>query len=240
MTLWARLRRRMALRRLMALGRLGPVARAVLHDRLTYLSIEKLERIERALREVKAVSGAMVEFGVAMGGSGIILARHCGAGDRFLGFDVFAMIPPPASTKDDAKSKARYETIASGQSRGIGDDSYYGYRNDLLGDVKAAFARHGAPVDGRRVQLVKGLFEDSWADAAPDRIALVHIDCDWYDPVRFCLEAVADRLSSGGIIIIDDYHDYGGCRTAVDEFVAARPDYRMEAGANPFLRRQAA
>ncbi|MBB6226420.1 TylF/MycF/NovP-related O-methyltransferase [Polymorphobacter multimanifer] len=219
--------------------RLAPITRAVLAERLTYLSLAKLERIEYALRAVKNVPGAVVEFGVAMGGSGIILASHCVDHARFVGFDVFAMIPPPTSEKDDAKSKARYETIRSGQSRGIGDDEYYGYRSDLLADVTSAFARHGVPVDGQRVQLVKGLFEHSWAGAAPDRIALVHIDCDWYDPVKFCLEAVADRLSAGGIIVIDDYNDYGGCRVAVDEFVGKRVDYRMEPGANPFLRRQA-
>ncbi len=234
MTLYDRFRRRLAL------NRLAPVTRAVLADRLTYLSLAKLERIERALREVRDVPGDRVEFGVALGGSAIILASHGGDDARFIGFDVFAMIPPPTSDKDDAKSRARYETIQSGQSRGIGEDPYYGYRPDLLADVTAAFARHGVPVDGRRVRLVKGLFEDSWPGAAPDRIALVHIDCDWYDPVRFCLAAVADRLSPGGIIVIDDYNDYGGCRVAVDEFIRTRPDYRMEQGANPFLRRQVA
>lgn len=225
--------------RRLSVARLDPVSRAVLRDRLTYLSLEKLQRIARAQRETRRLAGDVVEFGVALGGSGIILASRLAAGSRFLGFDVFAMIPPPTSDKDDAKSKQRYETIRSGQSQGIGDDEYYGYRTDLLADVKAAFARHGVPVDDRRVILVKGLFEDSWPAAAPDRIALVHIDCDWYDPVKFCLEAVADRLSPGGIMVIDDYNDYGGCRTAVDEFIAARSDYRMEPGANPFLRRRA-
>jgi asparagine synthase (glutamine-hydrolysing) len=42
-------------------------------------------------------------------------------------------------------------------------------------------------------------------------------------------------MSANGIVIIDDYHDYGGCKTAVDEFLAARPDFAMEFGPNPFL-----
>lgn len=231
MTIYQRIMRRLSS------ARIGRASRAVLRDRLTYLSLEKLERIERAQRETRRLVGDVVEFGVALGGSGIILASRLGAGSRFIGFDVFAMIPPPTSDKDDPKSKQRYDVIRSGQSPGIGDDQYYGYRADLLADVKAAFARHGVPVDDRRIRLVKGLFEDSWPGAAPDRLSLVHIDCDWYDPVKFCLEAVADQLVLGSIMVIDDYNDYGGCRTAVDEFVAARTNFRMEAGANPFLRK---
>jgi asparagine synthase (glutamine-hydrolysing) len=69
-------------------------------------------------------------------------------------------------------------------------------------------------------------------------IALAHIDCDWYDPVRFCLHAVADKVSEGGIVIIDDYNDWGGCRKAVDEFIAERSDYLFEDGPNPFLRKE--
>ena len=45
-------------------------------------------------------------------------------------------------------------------------------------------------------------------------------------------------MSPGGVILIDDYHDYGGCRTAVEEFLAGNPDYRFEDGANPILRRK--
>lgn len=52
------------------------------------------------------------------------------------------------------------------------------------------------------------------------KIAVAHIDCDWYDPVKFCLAAVNSRLSKGSTLIFDDYYDYGGCRTAVDEFLA--------------------
>jgi asparagine synthase (glutamine-hydrolysing) len=216
---------------------LGPVARAVVADRLTYLPAEKLRRIERVLDRLDATPGDIVEFGVALGGSGIMLAHHARNGRRFIGLDVFAMIPPPTSEKDDAKSKARYETISSGASKGLGGDTYYGYRDHLYDEVKQNFARHGVPVDGDRIQLHKGLFEDTWPRLDVTAIAVAHVDCDWYDPVRYCLEALSRKMSIGGVIIIDDYNDYGGCRTAVDEFIAARSDYVFEDGVNPFLRK---
>jgi asparagine synthase (glutamine-hydrolysing) len=219
---------------------LTPTARQVRRGRLTYLNVFKLRRLERAMSAIDRhrVTGDFLEFGVALGGSAILLARHAAAHGRgFHGFDVFATIPPPTSEKDDAKSRQRYDVIKSGGSRGIGGDEYYGYKDNLFDEVCASFERHGAPVDRKAVHLHQGLFEDTWPSAGVISAALVHIDCDWYDPVHFCLNAVADILSPGGLIVLDDYHDYGGARTAVDEFLAARPDFSMESGPNPFLRK---
>lgn len=220
---------------------LSKLAVSVKRDRLTYLNSEKLERLENlaASADEKAVPGDFLEFGVALGGSAIVLASHALARQRaFHGFDVFGMIPPPTSEMDDAKSRARYATIASGGAEGIGGQQYYGYRNDLYGDVVAAFRRYGLEVDGTMVALHKGLFQDTLETYTGQCAALVHLDCDWYDPVLYCLERVDPLLSLGGVIVVDDYYAYGGCRAAVDEFRHSHPNYDfVGAGPNPFLRR---
>lgn len=223
-------------RKYMAIRMLGRSSRSVLEERLTYLHPAKFRRLEQALAQVnrRKVPGDFIEFGIALGGSAIVIAEHA-KGRRFHGFDVFDMIPPPTSDKDDEKSKQRFDVIKSGESKGIGGDTYYGYRSDLYGDVLRAFERHGLRVDGDHIQLHKGLFEDTWPQVAISEVAFAHLDCDWYDPVKYCLERIADLMSPGGIIVIDDYNDYGGCRTAVDEFRAARPDFSFEEGANPLL-----
>jgi asparagine synthase (glutamine-hydrolysing) len=220
--------------------RLGKTASRVRQERLTYLTPQKLLRIEQALRRVKdgQVAGDFLEFGVALGGGSIVIATEARAqGRNFAGFDVFAMIPPPTSAKDDAKSKERYAVIAQGKSKGIGGDEYYGYRSDLYSDVVASFKRHGIPVDGEQIALWKGLFEETWPKRHPGPIAFAHIDCDWYDPVKFCLESAAAHLQPGGILMLDDYHDYGGCRTATEEFRAAHAEFIFEDGPNPALVR---
>ena len=203
-------------------------AKAVRRDRLTYLSGTKLRRLERALRRVvrNNVPGDIVEFGVALGGSAILLAQMTGPRSSIFGLDVFGMIPEPGSDKDDAVSKERFRLIADGRSAGIGGDPYYGYRTDLFDHVAAQLERHGTPVDDDRVNLVKGLFERTWPLLNIERIAFAHVDCDWYDPVAFALSAIRDRLSPGGVIVVDDYHDYQGCRTAVDEFLLANRDFK--------------
>jgi O-methyltransferase len=222
--------------------RAGALAEQMRKEGLTYLSPAKLARIEAEMARLDAgqVPGVFMEFGLALGGSGILIARQAVAtGRQFAGFDVFGMIPPPTSDKDDAKSRQRYSVISSGQAKGLAGETYYGYVDDLLARVTASFARHGVVLDGEQVDLVKGLFEDTWPSQPVRPIALAHIDCDWYDPVKFCLGVVADRLSVGGAIVLDDYHDYGGCKVATEEFLAARPEFARVEGDNLILRRMA-
>lgn len=213
-------------------------ARLVLHHRLTYLSPIKLQVLEKACRSIAAdnVPGGVVEYGVAGGGSAIVLATL--AQDRpFMGFDLFGTIPPPGPA-DGADAHSRYAVIKSGQSEGIGGDAYYGYEPDLLEKVKQRMAEAGVPVDGDRVRLVPGLFEETVADNLPEKISIAHIDCDWHDPVALCLRETWDRLSLGGLIILDDYFDYSGCRAATDAFLKATPAMQvMSRTGNLVLRR---
>lgn len=219
---------------------LSPVAQRVKAENLTYLQTEKFRRIEHHLHDVldHGVEGDILEFGIALGGSAVVMATHgVRRGRSFHGFDVFAMIPAPTSEKDDERSKQRYEVIAAGKSKGIGGDKYYGYRDDLFGEVKATFDRYGIPVDGERIVLHKGLFEETWSGYHGQKIAFAHIDCDWYDPVAFCLKSIADRLQPGGKVVLDDYHDYGGCKRATDDFLATRSDFSVEPGRNLVLKK---
>ncbi len=66
------------------------------------------------------------------------------------------------------------------------------------------------------------MFQDTITGDEP--VALAHIDGDWYESVRTCLERIGPRLSPGGVMVIDDYFYWSGCRTAVDEFLAKHPD----------------
>jgi O-methyltransferase len=206
---------------------LSPTARRVKRDRLTYLSAAKLRSLEAAIKRVLAarVPGDFVECGVALGGSGIVLATHMDAGRAFHGYDLFGTIPPPTE-RDPAEAHERFARISAGEAKGLGDgDEYYGYVDDLYGRVRKSFARHGvAPAPGR-VELHRGLFEDTLELDAP--VALAHVDSDWHDPVACCLERIGERLSPGGIVVADDYNDYGGCRTACHEFLAGRDDVRV-------------
>jgi len=235
--------RRMMARWAERLVLISPDAQKLRDDGLTYLGKRKIAAIERELGRIRKekVPGDIVEFGLALGGSGILLARNARIdGRRFFGYDVFGMIPEPASEKDDDKSRERYETIRSGAATGIGGATYYGYVDNLYDQVSDTFRRYDVPPDGQAVSLIKGLFDETWPLHPVETVAFAHVDCDWYDPVKFCLEAIEDRVPVGGVIVLDDYLDYGGCRTATDEFLARRTDYAKSVGRNLVLRRQAA
>lgn len=153
-----------------------------------------------------------------------MLARAKKAARPLLVYDVFGMIPAPTDA-DGEDVHARYETIKSGRASGLSGDTYYGYEPDLMAKVRQTFERFGLPLDENAVSLIPGLFQDTIVGDEP--VALAHIDGDWYESVRTCLERIGPRLSPAGVMVIDDYDAWSGCRRAVDEFLARHPeDYR--------------
>jgi O-methyltransferase len=205
---------------------LHPVIRKVRKQRLTYVAIPALndlfEAAQAADRDERP--GILLEAGCALGGSAIVLAKAKATLRPLHVHDVFGMIPPP-SEADGEDVHERYEAIKSGESPGLGGDRYYGYEADLIGKVKRAFEDFGLPLEDHSIRLVEGLFQDTIVGDEP--VALAHIDGDWYESVRTCLERIGPRLPRGGLMVIDDYFMWSGCRTAVDEFLANNPgDYR--------------
>jgi hypothetical protein len=193
----------------------------VREQRLTYLSDTKIRSLLHACRSVESagVPGLFIEAGCALGGS-LVLMAHAKPNDRpLLGYDVFGMIPAPTDD-DPADVHERYRTIRAGQAQGIDGDKYYGYEADLYHIVQNNLRRFGVDLERQRVSLVKGLVQDTMHIDQP--VALAHIDVDWYDPVKTCLERIEPHLGIGGVLILDDYNDWGGCRKAADEFFGAR------------------
>lgn len=191
--------------------------RGVRKRRLTYLQQAKMESLIRLVLELerRGIDGAIIEAGCAMGGSAIAMCAAKSPKRSEKIYDVFGMIPPP-SAADGEDVQNRYETIRGGKSTGIGGDTYYGYLDDLKGRVAASFTDLGYPISENEVELHKGLVQDTLhADGA---VALVHIDVDWYEPVKCCLSRLVPHLVVGGSVVLDDYHDWSGCRTAADEF----------------------
>lgn len=201
--------------------RIPEIIAAVRADALTYLGADALQDLYDAVANLEqhALDGILVEAGCALGGSAIVMATAKSRRRPFHVYDVFGMIPPP-SQQDGADVHERYRVIQNGQSCGIDGNKYYGYEENLLEKVTENFHRHGVPVQSSNVHLIKGLFQETLQIDQP--VALAHIDGDWYESVMTCLKQIAPRLVRGGVLIIDDYHDWSGCRRAVDEYFADR------------------
>ncbi|MGH9184340.1 MAG: TylF/MycF/NovP-related O-methyltransferase, partial [Acidimicrobiales bacterium] len=85
--------------------------------------------------------------------------------------------------------------------------------------VRAAVESTGYPRE--RIHCVEGMVEDTLPAPAPERIALLRLDTDWYESTKHELETLYPRLVDGGVLIVDDYGHYEGARRAVDEYFGA-------------------
>ena len=200
---------------------------AIKDRRLTYLSDRRLRSIVTTCRSItsQGLSGCFVEAGCALGGSTILISKHKGSQRPLYVYDVFDMIPPPTE-EDGDDIQERYERIRSGQSEGLGGDTYYGYQDDLYAKVQANLREFDLDPRTDRIHLIKGLLQDTLRIDEP--VAFAHIDVDWYDPVRACLERIVPRLVVGGVVILDDYKDWSGCHRAADEYFQGRSGFRMD------------
>jgi O-methyltransferase len=201
--------------------------RSVRAGSLTYLEDAALSDLYEQVRrlEKQGTEGILVEAGCALGGSAIVMAAAKVKTRPFFVYDAFGMIPPP-SQHDEADVHERYQVIQSGQSKGIRGNKYYGYEDDLLEKVVENFRRYGLPVEANDIYLIEGLFEHTLRIEQP--VALAHIDGDWYRSVLTALQQIEPRLVPDGVLIIDDYEAWSGCRKAVDEYFSdKRNGYRF-------------
>lgn len=89
--------------------------------------------------------------------------------------------------------------------------------------VRETLLSTGYPAE--RLHFVRGPVEETLPQRAPDQLALVRLDTDWYESTRHELEHLYPRLARAGVLIIDDYGHWDGARRAVDEYFegAAKP-----------------
>ena len=69
-----------------------------------------------------------------------------------------------------------------------------------------------------RVKYIKGLVEETLIKNKPKKISLLRLDTDFYESTKKELEELYPLLERGGILIIDDYGHWKGCKKAVDEY----------------------
>ncbi|HVO49250.1 MAG TPA: TylF/MycF/NovP-related O-methyltransferase [Steroidobacteraceae bacterium] len=186
----------------------------------TMTSPERLFALCEAVRYVvrAGIEGAVVECGVWRGGSMMAAARtltECGVADRDLYlFDTFEGMPEPGDR--DVSIAGEHASALAAQGQRSEDDLFWCYAP--LERVRSALAATGYP--SSKVHFVPGRVEDTIPAAAPERIALLRLDTDWYDSTRHELECLYPRLMRGGVLILDDYGHWQGARQAADEYLA--------------------
>lgn len=150
------------------------------------------------------VEGDIVECGVCNGGSAALLAAAIRSSPerRVWLYDTFEGIPAPGP-KDGPLAPA-YE----GRFRGS------------IETVQEALRKARFPLE--RAVLRQGLFKETFQQPLPHRVALLHVDADWYESVLDCLRTFYPLIPDGGIIVLDDFGHWEGAREAFYDFCAER------------------
>lgn len=173
---------------------------AELHrERRTMVSRRRLVELAQHCTDL-AGQGAFVECGVARGGCVAMMALMAKGRSPVWGFDSFE--PMPDQTDED---------------EAVGEE-WVGWQAADLSQVEKTLAQFS--IDRAGVNLVAGWFEDTLPAAAEaiGPIAVLRLDNDWYRSTKFCLETLYPQVVPGGVVILDDYYQFPGCRRATDEF----------------------
>jgi hypothetical protein len=191
----------------------------------TMTSIERRYALWQAIHHVagQGVEGAFVECGVWRGGSTMLAAlalRKLGDETRQLWlYDTFEGMSEPTEHDVEAatgKPAAEHPDLVGR----VIESNVFAYAG--LDEVKFNLSHTGYP--DQQIHYIQGMVEDTLPQFAPDRIAVLRLDTDWYESTRHELEHLWHRLQPGGVLVIDDYGHWAGARKAVDEFFAGRPD----------------
>lgn len=69
-----------------------------------------------------------------------------------------------------------------------------------------------------QVVFLKGWFKDTLSNSSVQAISLLRLDGDLYESTIQALDALYDKVTPGGYVIIDDYHCVPQCKQAVLDF----------------------
>ena len=188
----------------------------------TMTSSERLWSLIESVRYViqEGIPGDFVECGVWRGGSVMAMLnelRKMEAMDRRVWlYDTFAGMTPPSSADVEASTGRHANELLSATPKDTGNNVWC--IADVQ-DVTRNVTTTGYPLD--LIKFIEGDVAKTLLDSAPDTIALLRLDTDWYESTRKSLEVLYPRLAVGGVCILDDYGHWQGARKAVDEYFAA-------------------
>lgn len=171
---------------------------------VTYLS--NLELAER----VRDVPGCVAECGVWRGGMIAGIASILGPSRKYLLFDSFQGLPPAQAIDSKSAIDWQMNTTSPGYHDNCAARAHYAETAMKLAEINS-------------YEIVSGWFNEtlprfSWQEP----VALLRLDSDWYESTIACLECIFQKVTPGGLVLVDDYYTWNGCSRAVHTFLAQR------------------
>lgn len=190
--------------------------RALVHNGDSQMNIGKLQTLAQfALdRSHQGPLGPIVECGVWRGASAAVIGhafKHQQTA-MYL-FDSFEGMPAPT-----AQDMTQGDLSVPG--RVAGDGGSFG-KGSLADTSIAHVAKVVERAELKHVHAFKGMIKSPQdLKEAPEFIAFLHVDLDFYEPYKVALDTLYPRVLPGGAIVFDDYGHFIGAKRAIDEFVS--------------------
>ncbi|NBP01523.1 MAG: hypothetical protein EBU90_15560 [Proteobacteria bacterium] len=162
------------------------------------------------ISKIKNVPGDIAEFGVWKGGmamwiQALMIYHRLHLHKRLILFDTFGEFPCPDTEECPQDTKLHPLT------------TYLFEKPYSVASVQKYFDRFQLLHDN--VVFVPGTFANTCPNQHIKKLALLRIDCDYYQPTLHILNSHYFDISPGGFVVIDDYNNqYLGCRQAVLDF----------------------
>ena len=186
---------------------------------ISSVSEPRLEATFHLAKAALSIPGDFVETGLYTGGSASIMIKMLLNGDQcqpsrlFHGFDSFEGFPEPGDED--------YQGVAN-----------HGFKKQFMitqQDFQSNLMKVGLDLNSSTVSAVvrvtKGWFNDTCPVAPINNISFLRLDGDLFVSTWDPLMALYDKVSPGGLIYVDDYGSFNGCRVAIDKFRLLRRIY---------------
>jgi O-methyltransferase len=191
----------------------------------TITSAARMQSLIDSVRycERRGIPGAFAECGVWLGGSVLVMVltlQALGREDRDIYlYDTFEGMTEPGEDDVSPFDPPALETWRAAQQQGaVAWPEYFDPAKFHEQAVRETLLATGYPAE--RLHFVRGTVEETLPARAPERLALLRLDTDWYDSTLHELRHLYPRLETGGVLIVDDYGHWEGARRAVDEYFA--------------------
>jgi len=178
---------------------------------LYYLAINVLK---------EKIEGQFLEIGCYKGYSAILIQKILLSFDsskQLIVFDSFQGLPEKSDQDFLDDSKAANKKILQDNKR-VNKGWFESSKQTLIDNFK----KYKVPLP----EIVEGWFEDTLTENTPEKIAFAHLDGDFYSSTKVALENIFPKMSTGGILLIDDYCDekisknsLPGVKLACDEYL---------------------
>lgn len=174
----------------------------------TMVGLQRLTHVEKCVRSVveQQIPGDFVEMGVWRGGVIMLMAALIDVWQiyerKIWAFDSFQGLPPPDLLTFPLDEGNSLHTI--------------GQLSASLEEVKKNFRDANLSIE--HVKFKKGWFKHTLTDNDVERISVLRLDGDLYESTFLSLHHLYPKLSTGGYLIIDDYHAFEPCKQAVDAY----------------------